>query len=293
MYERIPYYARFFWRWVVQRRPEPLIYGLAITDRCNFNCRGCRVANTGRPDMSWEQIQEAMQMAYDRGFRELYFSGGEPMLWRDHDHTVTELIRAAKRIGFFHVHLYTNGSLGIDTTADLVWVSIDGLPDVFATRRGDHFKQVEQAIRASRQRRIGVIYVIDRRTSPGIEPFLHWVRESRLPVLGVMFYFHTPYYGYDDLFLTHEEQAPIIERLLTSIRSGYPILNSRAGLLALKRGDWPRRLPLAFVADVDGEFACCRAPDAACADCGYAACTELTEFMRLRPSAMLGMMRYW
>lgn len=293
MFARIPYYARFFWRFVVQRRADPLIYGLAITDRCNFSCRGCRVAHTGRPDMTWEQIMAAMQKAYHRGFRELYFSGGEPMLWRDQDRTVAELILAARRIGFFHVHLYTNGSLGIDTTADLVWVSIDGLPDVFAARRGDHFHQVEQAIRSSRQRRIAVIYVIDRYTADGIEAFLNWTRVSRLPVMGVMFYFHTPYYGYDDLFLTHTEKAPILDRLLKCIRAGYPILNSRAGLLALRHGEWPRRLPLAYVADVDGESACCRAPDSACADCGYAACTELTEFQRLRPTALLGMMRYW
>jgi hypothetical protein len=38
---------------------------------------------------------------------------------------------------------------------------------------------------------------------------------------------------------------------------------------------------------------CCRAADEVCADCGYAACTELTEFQRLRPSALLGMLRYW
>ena len=50
---------------------------------------------------------------------------------------------------------------------------------------------------------------------------------------------------------------------------------------------------MSSVADVDGESVCCRAPDEACADCGYAACTELTELQRLRPTALLGMARYW
>ena len=48
-----------------------------------------------------------------------------------------------------------------------------------------------------------------------------------------------------------------------------------------------------LVADVAGESVCCRASDDTCVDCGYAACTELTEFQRLRPSALLGMLRYW
>jgi hypothetical protein len=108
-----------------------------------------------------------------------------------------------------------------------------------------------------------------------------------------MFYFHTPYYGRDELFLPAEERAPIIDRLLDCIRAGRPVLNSRAGLLALKSGNWPRRFRVAAVRDVDGESVCCRASDDICPDCGYAACTELTEVQRLRPSALLGMTKYW
>lgn len=283
----------FMWRWVVLRSPKPLIYGIALTDRCNLACRGCRVANTGRRDMTRGQLVAAMQDAWARGFRELYFSGGEPMLWRDADYTLADAILEAKRIGFFHVHLYTNGLLGLETPADLVWVSMDGLPGVFDARRGDHFRQVEDAVRAGSHPRVAIICVIDHNTAGGVEPFLRWVRETRFPVLGVMFYFHTPYYGRDELFLTAEERAPIIDRLLDCIRAGLPVLNSRSGLLALKSGDWPRRPTVASVLDVDGESVCCRAADEVCADCGYAACTELTEFRRLRPSALLGMMRYW
>jgi MoaA/NifB/PqqE/SkfB family radical SAM enzyme len=277
---------------VVLQRPEPLIYGIVLTDRCNMVCRGCRVSNTGRRDMTWEELVSAMRDARSRGYREIYFSGGEPMLWRDADHTLEDAVAEAKRIGFFHVHVYTNGLLGIEPSADLVWVSMDGLPGTFEMRRGDHFHQVEDAVRTAVHSRIAVIYVIDRNTAAGVEPFLRWVRETKLPVIGVMFYFHTPYYGRDELFLTSGERAPVIDRLLGCIRAGFPLLNSRAGLLALGSGDWPRRFPVASVRDVDGESVCCRAADAVCADCGYAACTELTEAQRLRPSALLRLLRY-
>lgn len=293
LWDRVRFYVPFTWRFVVLRRPVPLIYGIAVTDRCNLACRGCHVANTGRPDMTWDQVVAALQNAWKRGFRELYFSGGEPMLWRDGEHTLEHAVVEARRIGFFHVHVYTNGMLGLNTSADLVWVSMDGLPGTFETRRGDHFSRVESVVREAKHPRVALIYVIDRNTASGIEPFLRWVKETRFPVIGVMFYFHTPYYGRDELFLTAEEQAPIIDRMLNCIRSGLPVINSRAGLLALRSGNWPRRLPLAYVADVDGESVCCRASDDICPDCGYAACTELTEFRRLRPSAVFGMLRYW
>ena len=293
LWERARFYVPFTWRFIVLQRPAPLIYGIALTDRCNLACRGCKVSNTGRRDMTWDEVVVALHDAWRRGYREVYFSGGEPMLWHDGRHILADAVRQAKRTGFFHVHVYTNGLLGLESTADLIWVSMDGLPGTFEQRRGDHFQQVEQVVRTGARRKTAIIYVIDRNTAQGIEPFLRWVVETRLPVLGVMFYFHTPYYGHDDLYLYAEERAPLIDRLLGCIRSGLPVINSRAGLLALKSGNWLRRFPVAAVVDVDGESLCCRAGDEVCADCGYAACTELTEFQRLRPSAVLGMLRYW
>jgi MoaA/NifB/PqqE/SkfB family radical SAM enzyme len=293
LWDRFLFYSTFVWRYVALQRQEPLIYGIAMTDRCNLACCGCHVSNTGRPDMTWDQLVAAMQDAWRRGFREIYFSGGEPMLWRDADRTLADAIAEAKRIGFFHVHVYTNGLLGLESSADLVWVSMDGLPGTFDKRRGDHFHQVEHIVRTDLHPRVAVIYVIDRNTAQGVEPFLKWVKETKFPALGVMFYFHTPYYGRDELFLTAEERAPIIDQLLDHLCAGLPILNSRAALRALKSGNWPRRPRIASVLDVDGESVCCRASDEVCADCGYAACLELTEFQRLRPSALLAMTRYW
>lgn len=290
---RIGFYLPYAWRFVVLRRVEPLIYGIAVTDRCNFSCRGCTVANTGRPAMSWTQLAGALHAAYQRGFRELYLSGGEPMLWRDGARTLTEVIAEARRIGFFHVRVYTNGTAGLPASADTVWVSMDGLPDTFIQRRGDHFHQVERAVRSSGHPRIALIFVIDRATAGGVEPFLRWVRDSRLPVMGVMFYFHTPYYGYDELYLDSAERAAVIDALVGHIRAGLPVINSRAGLLALRSGNWRRRMPIASVLDVDGESVCCRAANTVCPDCGYAACTELTGLQRLRPSAVRGILRYW
>jgi MoaA/NifB/PqqE/SkfB family radical SAM enzyme len=296
LFRKLRFYVPYAWRFAVLRRPAPLIYGLAITDRCSMSCRGCRVSNTGRADMSWSQIADALAGAFARGFRELYLSGGEPTLWRDGTRTMEDIVTEARRLGFFHVHVYTNGLQGLRTSADLVWVSMDGLPGTFERRRGPWFEAVERAVRARTHPRVALIYTIDRYTAPGIGAFLHWVRDSRLPVTGVMFYFHTPYYGRDDLFLAAEARAPVIEELLGHIRAGLPVANSRAGLKALRTGRWPRRAPVAYVADIDGEWVCCRAsglPGDVCADCGYAACTELTEFARLRPSAVLAMARYW
>ncbi len=293
IWTKLRFYIPYAWRFIALQRPEPLIYGIALTDRCNLRCQGCRIPDKNRPDLSWSELIGKLQSAWNRGFRELYFSGGEPTLWCDGEYTLEDAIKKAKLIGFFHVHVYTNGLCGVNSSADLVWVSIDGLPDKFNKRRGNHFDEVEQAVRESHHPKIAIIYVIDSHSADGVEPFLEWVRATNLPVIGVMFYFHTPYYGYDELYLSKEQRAPIIDHLIRCIKKGLPVLNSRAGLLALISGNWPRRFPVARVLDIDGESICCRASEDTCLDCGYAACTEITEFQRLRLSAVIGMMRYW
>lgn len=293
MDDRLAFYARWAWRSVVRRDVRPLIYGVALTDRCNLRCRGCAIPAAGRPDVTWSHLEALLRDAHRRGFREVYFSGGEPMLWRAGAHGLDDAVLLARRIGFYHVHVYTNGTQGLLTPADLVWVSMDGLPGTFERRRGPHFHSVEAAVRAAGHPPTAVLYVIDRTTRDGVEPFLRWVRDTRLPVLGVMFYLHTPYYGYDELYLDARERAGAVDRVLGCLDRGLPVLNSRAGLLALRSGRWARRTPAAAVADVDGESVCCRAPAWCCPDCGYAACTEIVEALRLRPSAVLAMRRYW
>jgi Fe-coproporphyrin III synthase len=293
MDDRLAYYARWAWSSVVLRDVRPLIYGIALSDRCNLRCAGCAIPQAARPDVSWDALEALLRDAHRRGFREVYYSGGEPMLWRDGVRSLEDAVHLARDLGFYHVHVYTNGTQGLATSADLVWVSMDGLPGTFELRRGDHFAQVEGAIRSAGHTRVAVLYVIDRHTRDGVEPFLRWVRGTRFPVLGVMFYVHTPYYGYDDHFLDARERARALDVVLGCLDDGLPVLNSRAGLLALRSGAWQRRTPAAAVADVDGESLCCRAPEWCCPDCGYAACTEIVEALRLRPSAVLAMRRYW
>ena len=116
--------------------------------------------------------------------------------------------------------------------------------------------------------------------------------ETKFPIIGVMFYFHTPYYGFDELYLSVEEREPIINHLIKYKQVGMPIINSKAGLLALKSGNWQRRLPVTCVTDIDGEYVCCRASDDICENCGYAACTEITEVRNLKLSAIVGMRKY-
>ncbi len=98
--------------------------------------------------MTWRQLVDAMTSAFARGCRDLYLTGGEPTLWRDGSLSMEDIVTEAYRLGFFHVHVYTNGLQGLRSSADMVWVSMDGLPATFEARRGPWFSDVERAVRA-------------------------------------------------------------------------------------------------------------------------------------------------
>ena len=277
-------------RFAILRQDVPLAVALVLTDRCQLACRHCRVANVARRDLTIAEVEAALRRHRGRGIRALALEGGEPFLWRDGVRRLDDVVALARRLGYWRVHVYTNGIAPIETSADMAWVSLDGRRGAYAALRGDHFDHVVANIRSARARRLGLIFVVSHENRGEVEPFLEWSRS--LPVVGTMFYLHTPYYGRDELALSARERVEVCDDLLRLSGCGLPILNSPAALRLLRDGNWRRPTTMWWVADADGDHACCRAASPeVCAACGYAGCVELVAAQRLRPSAIRALAR--
>jgi MoaA/NifB/PqqE/SkfB family radical SAM enzyme len=288
------FYLNYSVKFFLLRKEEPLILGLVITDLCNLSCKDCRVSNTGRPSLTMQQIQTKLHNFYDRGFRELYIEGGEPFLWKDTGYYLDDIIDCAIQIGYYHVHIYTNGLFPLHSKADILWVSIDGLKHNYEQIRGPHFEKVIKNIKDSNHPNIAIVYVINTINKEEIKDFLMFVQKEKLTKLGVMFYFHTPYYGTDDLFIPSDERKKIIEKIVSYKKSGLPVFNSYAGLDDLKTGNWKRPSKTYAITDVDGDYICCRYNSpAVCKECGYGACTEISGAQKFKPSAIKNLLRFW
>ena len=111
-------------------------------------------------------------------------------------------------------------------------------------------------------------------------------------IRGVFFYFHTPYYGYDDLYIEPAERNEILLRLLDH-KKKYKILNSRAGMKSALRNDWKRTLDICRVYDKESVYKCCRIPGDSCQNCGYLSYAEIDQALALKPSAILNALRYF
>jgi len=274
-------------------KPLPLIRGLVLSNRCNLRCRHCRLDARGPMDLNFAEVVAAIDSFHREGGRCLYLERGEPFLWHDGQQGVEDVVGYAHRLGFLTVIIYTNGTLPICTSADTVFVSVDGLRDTHDALRGKSFDRIMGNIRDSAHPSLYVNYTINNRNKGEIRAFCEQVHGQER-IRGIFFYFHTPYYGYDELYVVPLEKRRILQQLL-ELRQDYRILNSRAGLQSALRNDWKRPMQVCSVYEKGTIFQCCRWSDdpELCRNCGYLSYAEIDQALKLKPSALFNALKYF
>ena len=182
------------------RKQAPLIRGLVLTNRCNLRCRHCRVTTRDAKQLSFEEITDVVDSYYQEGGRCLYLEGGEPFLWRDGSYGMEHVVQYAHQVGYFTVVVYTNGTIPIRTSADTVFVSVDGLRKTHDHLRGVSFDRIMSNIRDSVHPSLFINFTINACNKDELGEFCSYV-DPMGPVRGTFFYFHTPYYGRDELYV--------------------------------------------------------------------------------------------
>jgi MoaA/NifB/PqqE/SkfB family radical SAM enzyme len=277
----------------VLKKSTPLICGLTVTDRCNLRCRHCRVANRGIPDLSFQEATEALDSFYQEGGRTVYLQGGEPFLWRDGHHRLDDIVAYSRSLGFYTTIIYTNGTIPIQTSANTVFVSVDGTREVHDALRGETFERIMSNIRASNHPSIFINHTINSINKDDIQDFCEFV-DTLGQIRGTFFYLHTPYYGYDDLCLSPSERDEVLFTLLR-LKEKHSILNSRAGLGSALRNDWSRPLDICRVYEQGETYECCRysGDEELCKVCGYLSYAEIDQTLKLKPSAIMNALKYF
>ena len=290
-------YSLYLMNYLIQtkmfHREIPFIGGLVINEKCNLRCKQCDIANRDIPDLSYEDVRRGLQIFYDKGIRSVFIEGGEPFLWRDGNYRLDDVVQLARKIGFYLVSVYTNGTLPIKVSTDSVFVSLDGLRETDNELRSNSFDRVIENIKASNHDNIIINFTINRANQSEIEEFCDFMKRIK-KVRGIFFYFHTPYYGYDELFLSLEEKRPIIKRIIALKRRGYRIFNSSACLKGIYEDNWLRPSKLCYVYADNKLYQCCRAigNSDACTNCGYLGYPEIIYILRLRPTAIISALNY-
>jgi MoaA/NifB/PqqE/SkfB family radical SAM enzyme len=251
------------------------------------------VAARGPKDLDFGEVTAMVDAFFREGGRCLYLEGGEPFLWQDGPRRLDDIVDYAQGLGYLTVVVYTNGTLPLRTSADTVFVSIDGLRATHDALRGESFDRIMGNIRDSPHASLFINYTVNSRNKDEIRAFCDYAHAVK-NIRGVFFYFHTPYYGHDALELESGERRRVLNELL-SLRKRYRILNSRAGLRSALRNDWARPMDVCSVYEKGAVYRCCRysGDSELCRKCGYLSYAEIDQVLRLKPSAISNAFKYF
>ena len=275
------------------KEKTPLICGLVMHNKCNLKCLHCRITERSAENLSYEDLKILIDSFYDKGGRTIYFEGGEPFLWHDREYKLEDVVNYAREKGFLTTIIYTNGTLPIETSADTVFISMDGLKTTNDFLRGNVFDRIMQNINESNHPSLYINFTINNINKNEVRDFCEFINSVK-KIRGIFFYFHTPYYGYDNLFIDSKEKTEILTRMIKNKRK-YKILNSKAGLKSAIRNDWKRPLDICKIYEGGKTFSCCRFPDneILCRDCGYLSYAEIDQTLKLKPGAIINALKYF
>ena len=291
MLRRLPQ-ALFIFRNHILQQGKPLLASYKLTYRCNLRCRQCPFYTMQNDEVTYEQACRIIDQLYERGNRLLMFEGGEPMLWREGDYRVHDLVNYARE-RFFSVGMTTNGTQPLDVDTDVLWVSVDGLRETHNALRGAPvFDRIIANARASRHPRLYAHVTINSVNADEVPELLGFLNGI---FRGITIQFYYPYNHKDELFLDFDRRERLLDDLIAQKRSGVRILNSTAALKALKRNTWVCRDDLIDNANPDGSMqqGCYLKGrvDIDCSKCGFSPHTEISLACRGNLQAILAGMK--
>jgi MoaA/NifB/PqqE/SkfB family radical SAM enzyme len=239
------------------------------------------------------EVKNALAVIRSKGVIALAITGGEPFLWRDGDNTVEDVVSYARSIGFATVCIYTNGTLPLNSSADILFVGVDKFEQNSFTVPENPAILAIKNIEKSNHPYIALNATINNLNYEHIGQYLISAQAVK-NIRAIFFYLHTPYYGKDDLTLTPENRTVVINDIIGFKKNKFPIINSFATLNGVLKNDWPRPSKHCVIYGEGRFWDCCRAESniEACNNCGYLGYAELEYVARLNIGAILNALRY-
>ena len=282
-------YWYFKTRFLGQKKPLQTV--LFITNECNLECKHCIIYEKENIiSKSYAQIREELQYSYDLGSRFVDFEGGEPLLWRENEKNINDLIALAHEIGFFTTTVTTNAQLPIiDLKANSIWISMDGIGELHDAIRGKGaFEKLGKNISESNHPNMHTNMVVNKINYQGIKEAVEWV--SAHPKLkSIAINLHTPFPGTEPLMLTPEQRLQVLDEVIQLKKRGAPIMNSVSGLKYMKGEISDKYCFVSNFIQIDGTRTaeCSGKIFNLCDSCGCCMSGEMKAVMNLKPDTII------
>jgi len=277
-------------------RKRPLQTVLFISDECNLSCKHCSVYNHEKPHRkTFVEIKEELIYSYRLGSRFVDFEGGEPLMWKDGEKRINNLIDLAKQIGFFSTTVTTNGQFPIvGCKADSIWVSLDGLNDYHDSIRGKGvFERLCKNIAESNHKSLSVNMVINNQNYLSVKETIVFAKDNP-SIQSISLNFYTPdSLNEDPLFLNWQKRSEIIDEISIMKKQGFPIMNSISGLKYMKTNKFKKYCWITnFILPDKSRFETCPMQTLGiCERCGYCMAGEMASVFHLKFDTLFSAMK--
>ncbi len=253
---------------------------------CPFHQR----AGEDDAQMTWPAAIAMLDAVRNRGALIIVFEGGEPLLWHDNGHDINDLIDYAQK-RFPRVAVTTNGTVPLDVSPDVVWVSLDGLKATHDRLRSQSFDKVWSNLQAAHHGRLFVHFTINRENRQDIRPLLELLKGiKRFRGMTVQLFY--PYgQGEAPLALSDNERKETLDEVIRLKNHGFPILNSTGRLKAMISNNWRCHDDILINVDPDGAITeGCYVKSRGkinCRACGFSPVSEASGALDLIPGAIM------
>lgn len=283
----------FYFRRKILGQRIPLLASFKLSFRCNLTCRACPFhhrATESNNHMRWDTAIKVLHELKRQDCRIVVFEGGEPLLWKDGAHNLTDLVLYAKKY-FLRVAVTTNGTFPLDVPSDVLWVSLDGLKKTHDNLRSNSFDKVWTNLAKATHPNILVHFTVHKENWHEIDSLLEQLQQ--LPtVRAITVQLFYPYkQGEDPLELSSFERRAALEKIIYLKKQGYPILNSTSRLKALIKNNWTCHDDMLINVDPNGVITSgCyvrNRGEVRCQDCGFTPVAEASGALDLLPGPLL------
>lgn len=289
--KKLTYLAGWWFNARLRGIKRPLQTCIYVSDLCNLKCKHCAIYARGEANTkTFEKVCEELTMAYNDGTRFVDFQGGEPTLWKDGDKTLNDLIRHAKKVGYYSCTVTTNATRpfpGLE--CDSIWVSLDGIGEFHDWVRGEGaFEKLLANVESCGHKALSVNMVVNSHNYTAVEDTIRFAKEH--PVIqSISINFHTPNEETQYLFLDWPIRNQVIDKVLEMKRQGYPVMNSSSGLNYMRGNEFEKPCWISSFIWADGTYyKYCPGYDRnACERCGFAIAGEMKSVFEFNIDTIL------
>ncbi len=285
-------YSLYAIRTYFLKQESPYMFVLMINDKCNLNCFYCASKNSGKYDLQYPEVVNHLEKAFLRGNRTLVITGGEPMLFKNKEKRIRDIVKKAREIGFFEIAIFTNGTQPLNVSADRYFVSIDGDQKIHDKIRNNTYNGIIKNVTSADADVIASI-TITKENRKNLNQTVENIVKSKV-FKRITFNFLTHFPEIVTKFgLTREERQSVLNELLSFKKRKYPILLSKATYKALYNNSWKRPIKQIELAAGKDVFTCCKDVNnpEVCKNCGYSSCVELSQVLAGKPSAIMELIK--